>query len=118
MRKTIISFANRAHRQPSAWVRRPAIVLAIIGLAIHTIGFWLMAPFLVVLIIVLSGLKELVSILIGLPGEAAQSARDDWRDWKINLAGAIRIWRAQKVEPELVRDARAATPTPEKTHGE
>jgi hypothetical protein len=102
MRALAIRAANRAHRHPSAWVRRPAIIAAVTALVVLEIGYWLLLPAMILLLTVLEAGEAFFGAIGNLPAEFRQRARD----WTINLSGAARIWRSQKYTPALTKEPR------------
>jgi hypothetical protein len=96
MKALIVRFANRAHRQASPWKRRPAIVVAVMALALNTLLFWLLLPLMIPLYLAFVLLKAVVEAIAEMPSLTINQATSDWADWQRNLAGALRIWQAPK----------------------
>lgn len=96
MENVFVRLANRAHGWASPWSRRATLIVAMAGLALLSIAFWLLAPLLLALMLALSTVKAFVEELVGMPAMISETARVDWQDWRDNIKGAVSIWRAQK----------------------
>lgn len=117
MTKAIVRFANGAHMLANPWLRRPAIVLAVIGLALLTIGFWLLLPLISVLLPIGAGAVAFLKGVAEIPSMTIAQAREDIDDWRRNLAGAHRIWRAQKEDAEILHKPTSRPTTNEGERG-
>ena len=98
MKRCIVRFFDMASTWRSKWLRRPAIVVAVIGLAVDTALRWLLSPLYVALCITLAAILGAVEVIIDLRGMGATEAHRTRENWSLILRVAIRIWRAAKPE--------------------
>lgn len=108
IKSRIIRFANLAHEKPNPWVRRSALILALLGLIAYTVVcgvglviFALLDPF-------LSAVLAFFKALYSIPRSLAHDIGNAAEEWSINLEGARRIWRSQKPAepPQIIRKSK------------
>ncbi len=102
--RNLVRLANWGHRQRSVLVRRGALVVAMVGLAFWQAIWWLvLIPAFVIGYAPIAAAIAFFKALVEIPRLTGNQLFDDIDEWRLNIPGAVRIWRAQKVEPETVR---------------
>lgn len=103
MSGTAVRLANWGHRQPSVYVRRSVLILAIAALVIETLVVWLILyPMFTIAYAPLMAVTAFAKALIEVPRLSYNSASEDAEKWARNWQGAQRIWRERKQEARLI----------------
>lgn len=103
MRSAIVALANRAHRKGNPFARRGLLSIAVAGLILRHLLFWIAAPLLMIVYPIVTGLVALVKAAAEVPPSTIGQFKSDVQEWRRDWPGIKRIWRSQKIEPAIER---------------
>lgn len=106
MRNSLIRLVNWAHTQRATIIRRGVLSLAVAGLALWQVFWWLiLLPLFVILYAPIMAVIAFSKAVAEIPLLTFNQIKSDAGEWSRDIPGIVRIWRTRKVEPKIIRDA-------------